>query len=91
MLFSLLFTRPCFQLIPVSTLMHGPKPVNSVYFLINNFQGRVCLTHEGLTDKIDAMSYMAFLNVYWEFLIHQFMTLDGSMVACPVATPNCVL
>jgi len=75
MLLLLLLTRPCFQLLPISTLVDRPKPVHSVNLLINNLQCCIRLTHKRLADKVNAMTYMALLNIYWQILVFQLVAL----------------
>jgi hypothetical protein len=75
MLLLLLLTRPCFQLLPISTLVDRPKPVHSVNLLINNLQCRIRLTHKRLANKVNTMAYMALLDINWQILVFQLLAL----------------
>ena len=70
--------------------MRRSKSVNSVDFLIHNFQCSVCKAHERLAYEVDAVAHVTLLDIHRKIFVDKFDPSERRMVASPVTTSKSV-
>ena len=91
MLPHLRLVRPVNKLLPIPTLMLGPKAVHPVDLLVHHLDRRIGMAHEALSQEIDAVSHMTRLDVHRQVVVRQFVSLDSRVVVGPVSLAESVL
>lgn len=91
MLILLPFASPADQLLPVSAQMPGSKACHTTYLFIFDFNRRIWLADEALTDQVDAMADVRRRRHRCYVFLDNFSALGSGSKQVPVALSNPVL
>ena len=91
MLPHLLFASPLHKLIPVTAHVYNTKAMNSIDCLIYDFQSGISLTHQALSNQVDAMAHMTWPNIHVDIFVGELFAIYGRAMVCPVTPTDIVL
>lgn len=77
--------RPSHQLVPISTLVLRAKARHAANFRVYDFDGRIRLAHEAVSDQVDAMPDVGRAVHHRDVFVDDFLARDRGGVEGPVA------
>lgn len=91
LVFDLLSACPLHQLLPASALVFSLESIHSVDPVVPDLGCNICMAHESLSQKIDAVLNMMRLHIHRQFCRDDLFTAKSCVIELPVGLSNSIL
>lgn len=84
-------TYQLLKLVPILAFMLDSKAMYTAHSFVFDLDGRICVTHETLSQQIEAMPNVRRFGHHVKLVIRQLLAIDRCFVNLPVTATYAVL